>query len=274
MSRRGFTLIELLVATVVMGILGVALARILISDSRFVSRQDAMLGARYTGRAALNLLDRELRMVEHVVAATPDSIVVLSPYAFGVTCRTSGVAVVVSLMPADSMWYANAVASGLSGFAWSRDTTTYHASGITVAASSDVARCSADGTQVLPRGRLVQVSGFIAAVPDSTRVGYLYQIMAYTFGPSADLPGRRALWRGVLGGSSEELAAPFDTSASFRCLSGATLAVQTCPPPGGLPAIRGIEIRLTGASEATPPGRDSPETFSLVTRIPFLNQPN
>lgn len=43
MTRRGFTLIELLVSIVVAGILGVALTRLLVNDSRFVERQDAML---------------------------------------------------------------------------------------------------------------------------------------------------------------------------------------------------------------------------------------
>ena len=43
MNRRGFTLTELLIATVVMGILGFILARMLVQDSRWVARLEAIL---------------------------------------------------------------------------------------------------------------------------------------------------------------------------------------------------------------------------------------
>src|SRR5207253_1750967 len=67
MNRRGFTLTELLMAMAVMAILGVALTRILVNDSRFVSRQDAMLSARQGARAALNSVLSELSMVADTV---------------------------------------------------------------------------------------------------------------------------------------------------------------------------------------------------------------
>src|SRR5579872_5541358 len=51
---RGFTLVELMLAMVVMALLGIGLTRILINDSRVVSRQDAMMSARQGARAAMN----------------------------------------------------------------------------------------------------------------------------------------------------------------------------------------------------------------------------
>jgi prepilin-type N-terminal cleavage/methylation domain-containing protein len=63
MRSRGFTLVEVLIAIAVMSVLATALTRILLSDSRFVSRQEALLTARQTARAAMNVMSVELRMV-------------------------------------------------------------------------------------------------------------------------------------------------------------------------------------------------------------------
>ncbi|NIR40676.1 MAG: hypothetical protein GWN73_05730, partial [Actinobacteria bacterium] len=78
------------------------------------------------------------------------------------------------------------------------------------------------------------------------------------------------------GGYPEELVAPFDTSAGLACLVGPNLTVEDCPPPPpeGLDAIRGVELRLVGASEYPPQGSDEPQTFELVTRVAFLNKVN
>ena len=63
MSRRGFTLAELLVAMVVMSVLGLALVQVLIGNAHFVSRQDAMMDARLTARAAMYSMIGELQDV-------------------------------------------------------------------------------------------------------------------------------------------------------------------------------------------------------------------
>src|SRR5207237_5662322 len=62
-SRRGFTLAEVLVGMAVMALLGMTLTRILINDSRFVSRQDALMSARQGARAAMNTVVQELQMI-------------------------------------------------------------------------------------------------------------------------------------------------------------------------------------------------------------------
>ncbi len=73
MTRRGFTLVELLIAMVVTALLGVALTTLLISDSRFVSRQQAMLQARMAARASMNVMTVELQLVSDsgLIAAAP-----------------------------------------------------------------------------------------------------------------------------------------------------------------------------------------------------------
>lgn len=274
MSRRGFTLIELLVGMAVTVILGVALARMLISDSRFVGRQEAMIDARHASRAAMNLMTVELRMVGDggLLAATPDSVTVEVPYAFGVTCDTAGGDLIVSLMPRDSLMYATAV---LAGMAWRNVSGVFNRiTGITTSTTSNDAPCLADSIRVVPGGELLEIGGVPGPPPSPGRIMYLYQTLTYRFAASADIPGRVGLWRRVGALAAEELVAPFDTTAGFGCLVGPNLQVQTCPPGGGLATVRGLELRLIGESEFDSPGTGAPAAFELITQVPFFNAIN
>ena len=275
MNRRGFTLVELLVGTLVMAILGVALVRLMLSDSRFVSRQESMVSTRQTARGALNLMDVELRMITDggLYTARPDSVRARIPYAFGVSCGQTGAGQIVSaLVPPDSLLYATAVVGGM---AHQRDDGTYRAvSGVSVASSTNLSACSADSIFVVPGGRLVQISGISDSLPDAGRILYLYQDVTYRFAGSSEIPGRLALWRKSGSAAYEELVAPFDTSSGFRCLVGMGLQPTACPPAGGVDSIRGLELRLVAASEYPPLGSDKPTTFELIARVPFLNKVN
>ena len=272
MNARGFTMVELLVGTMIMAVLGLALVRLLISDSRFVSRQDAMVSARQTARGAINTMVVELRMTGGggLLAAAPDSVRVRTPYAFGISCGSSGSTTIGALIPPDSLAYATAVAEGV---AWRQYTGGYLAvNGISVTASSDTASCTADSVRVLPGGMLVRMTGFSGAdQPPPGRIFALYHTLTYRFAPSTELPGRIALWRQAGSAASEELAAPFDTTAGFAFLVDTSFTLQT-NPPADLDEVRGLELRLIGASELAPQGRTEPETFELVTRVPFLNK--
>jgi prepilin-type N-terminal cleavage/methylation domain-containing protein len=271
--RDGFTLIELIVAVVVAGILGTALTRLLVSDSRFVARQEAMLGARRSARTAQNWTATELRMVGRngVEAAARESVTVRIPYAFGIVCgRVSGNEV-LSLMPSDSLSTATAVADG---FAWRRSDGTYQFdTSIGVVASVDSTTCLADSIRTVPDGRMAEVTGIAAGVPYEPPPGslaYLYQRVTYKFAPSADIPGRVGFWRKAGSQAYEELAAPFDTSAGFGFLIDATPNAQDSPP-GNLNDIQGLELRLVGESEDTPRQATEPAEFALVSQIRFVN---
>lgn len=274
MSRRGFTLAELLIATIVLAILGTVLTRLLIDDSRFVSRQDAMMSARQAARAALNTMVDELRMVSDggLIAASTESVRVRMPYVFGMACNTVSGNLIASMTPPDSLMYANTSSDGLAR----RTGTSYvFVSGISVSPSTDMAACSSDSIRVVPGGRLVEISGITPPqMPTPGTLIYLYQDVTYRFDTSSDLPGRIGLWRRAGSGPAEELVAPFDTLAGFHCLVGPGLQGMNCPPPGGLPAVRGLELRLVGASEHTPRGDASPQTFAVATRVTFLNRVN
>jgi prepilin-type N-terminal cleavage/methylation domain-containing protein len=278
MTRHGFTLTELIIGIVVMAIVGVGLTRILISNSRFVSRQDAMMEARGTSRAALQAMVTELHMVADsgLQAATRDSVTVRVPYTFGTACRTSGGTTVASMMPTDSLMNASAVVGGM---AW-RDvlTGTYRSAitGIAVAPSANTAACTADSIRVIPGGRLIGISGIPGPnTPPSGSLFYLYQTVTYKFATSVDVPARRGLWRQAGAAAYEELAAPFDTSARFSFLLGPFMRLDTRTSVGSQVArdsVRGLQLRLTGQSINPPQGDPRPYTFDLRTSVAFMNK--
>ncbi|HET7038596.1 MAG TPA: prepilin-type N-terminal cleavage/methylation domain-containing protein [Gemmatimonadales bacterium] len=266
MTRRGLTLVELMIALVVFGILGTALMRLMISNSRFVSRQEALLEARQNARAAMHLLSTELRMVTDgnaLRAAAPDSVTVRIPYVFGVICELN----TAVIMPADSVISASAIQGGIAyrsaagGYVF--DST------VTMTMGGLAGHCTYDSIRVVPGGAYVTLSHFYLA-PVGT-VFYMFQRVTYKFAPSALLPGRRALWRRVGAAPPEELLAPFADSARFAFLTGTRLTVQASPPP--LSLIQGLELRLIAESERPPTGQPAPTQYALMPRIKFVNRP-
>src|SRR6266487_615386 len=116
-TRRGFTLIELLVTILVIGIVGGAITRLLLSQTRFYDQETQLRRARFVSRTAINAALSDLRMVEATggaVSATATRITVRAPYAIGVACASSGTETTLSLWPVDSTMYATA---GFSGYA-------------------------------------------------------------------------------------------------------------------------------------------------------------
>ena len=270
LKTRGFTLVELLISMVVLSILGVALTRILINDSRFVSQQDAMLDARQVARAAMNVTLSELRGVgdSGLLAATPDSVSIRLPYAFGVTCRTTGSRTYASIMPPDSLMLATAQ---LAGLAWLDSSGVYqYLTGVTVVDTSpSLSQCTNADVKVPPGGFAVRIQP-PTSIPEG-HIFYLYQSISYWFGTSTELPGRVALWRRVGTSTAEELVAPFDSTAGFGFLLGPDLTVSDTVP-ANLETVRGLELRFIGTSEHAPQGQSDPKVFQLITRIPFTNK--
>jgi prepilin-type N-terminal cleavage/methylation domain-containing protein len=263
MNRRGLTIVELLITLVVFGILGTALTRLMIANSRFVGRQEALLEARQTARAAMHLMSTELRMVSDggLQAASAESVTAYVPYVFGALCRNE----VAALMPTDSVIASSAVPAGIAGIliggTYGFDTT------IVITPGGAVANCTQDSIRVLPGGQMVSLS-YTVGVPGT--VFYLFQIVTYKFAPSAQLPGRVGLWRRVGYGAYEEILAPFATTARFAFLMGTRLTVMTNnPAPGN---VQGLELRLVAESLSPPQGQATPTQYTLMPRIKFVNR--
>ena len=115
-ASAGFVLAELLVALMIAAIIGVSLTQLVVSQSRFVALQGALMQARSGARAALNVMATDFRMVSDsgLIQAHPDSVTVRVPYAFGVSCNQFRGRLVVGLLPADSAAYASATPSRAS----------------------------------------------------------------------------------------------------------------------------------------------------------------
>jgi hypothetical protein len=262
-----------MVALVIAGIIGIALTRLLINQSRFVAAQDGYMRARAGARAGLNVMLAELRGVTWggLSSATADSITVLVPFASGVTCtQPSGGYQAIALFPYDSAAYA---AAAMAGWAWRDDTGAWqYETGGTITAGT-AADCSGatPPIAVLPNGTIVRVTPNDASTA-AGRSAYLYQTIRYAFAPSVEIAGRQALWRQVLPtGEREELVAPFDTSSGFGFLVGERLSYQAAVP-SPLDSARGLRVRLVGQSEETPEGRSSVTSFDLNTNIVFVNR--
>lgn len=272
MTRRGFTLVELMVGLVFAGIVALALTKFMLSQVRFFGHHDALREARSTTRSALNVLMSELRMVEAeggVVAAAPQVVTVRVPYAFGIVCNSSPGLTAVSLLPSDSAMTAGAA---FSGYAWrDADTGVYtYVQGSVRLSAGTASVCTAQGITTLPRGSVIQLVPGAAGAAIGSPI-FLYQTVQYRFAQSSTVPGELGLWRTAqASGITEELVAPFRSSAGFRFyVAGSDTAQAAVPNP--LSRIRGFEIVLSGASAAAAPGRSAPEAFDLTSSIFFHN---
>jgi type II secretory pathway pseudopilin PulG len=275
----GFVLAELLVAMVVAAIIGVALTQLIISQSRFVALQSGVMQARGGARAALNVMATDFRMVTDsgLVAASPDSVTVRVAYAFGVACGQSGGTTIVSLLPADSASYFSAA---MTGYAW-RDTAgafVYIEPATVASASAPLSSCTGATPPITTLATSAWPARAVGLQPNDVRtppgtVVYLYQLVRYAFAPSGELPGKIGLWRRVLStGASDELVAPFDTSAGFQFLVGSALT-PLAAPPADLTTVRGLRLLLVAMSEQPPEGRALPVKFNLTTNVIFRNHP-
>jgi prepilin-type N-terminal cleavage/methylation domain-containing protein len=125
--RRGFTLVEVIVVVVILGILGGALTKLMLAQSRLYELQRGRRDARAAGRASMNLLFSDLRMVHDgadapgsVLLASPESLSLRVPYATGLVCGNSSGATTVSMFPTDSAVRAMAK---YAGYAWRNHVT-------------------------------------------------------------------------------------------------------------------------------------------------------
>ena len=273
-TRRGVTLVELLVSLVIMAIIGTALTRLTMSQARFFSQFAAKRGARSATRGAMGMMLADLRMVDPtsgIESASSTAIQVKAPYAFGIACHTAGTTTYISLFPTDSAMYAGAT---FSGYAW-RDSTSgnYVYDTVATVAASTTSKCAVDSVAVLSgRGQVVAVTSSAAAPPVGTPV-FLYQILRYSIGNSAAVPGSLGIWRTVVAtNATEEVVAPFKNPSSFRFYVLNRDTAQTPVPT--LNQIRGFEISLTGASQNTIEGRASSDSEQVTTAVFLKNRPD
>jgi len=291
-ARAGTTLVELMIGLVVIAIVATGLLRLLTAQNRFADSQDAMRSSRSVSRDAFNIMMTDLRMVQDTLAiqkATPDTITVRVPYAYGIVCGTTLGVTTVSLVPGDSAQRALATYGGVAY----RDSATgifqFSPKGLTgtlnYGTSSQRQACadSVSGpgiTQVTYRGRTDSVMAITQPLSTLTPISaalpgnpmFLWQEITYAFGPSTAYgPSKRGLYRIVTNGPTDEIIAPFDTSAHFRFYVLNQDASQI-NPPSNLNTIRGLDLRLNALSPTTPTGTKAPKISKVMTAVYFKNR--
>jgi len=288
-SRRGFTLAEVFICLVLLGALGTALTRLMLAQSRLYALQRAKRDARAVGRASMNLLFSDLRMVHDgadapggVMLASPNSLSVKVPYAVGLVCGSATPNTVVSMFPVDSA--AKAMAK-YAGYAWRNRLTKQYTyvpvadtvgnAPITPSGSISVCTSTAKIKSDTVNGRAWGPTDVKPqSVPAGTQPGapvFFYQNILYFFGNSTSFPGKVALFRRIEGRTAEELVAPFDAGARFKFFVR-NMDTSTVTPPAVLDSLVGVSLVLTGSSSATMAGRVA-EKSKMETAVLFRNHP-
>ncbi|HEY7195029.1 MAG TPA: hypothetical protein VH439_14900 [Gemmatimonadales bacterium] len=283
-SERGIGLPEVMIGILIMAIIGAALTRLLIVQSRFFDHQMSLRSARMVSRGALNVMLSDLRLVDAsgapgdtlgLVAAAPTSLTLRVPYGMGIVCNV-GANVTVSLVPLDTLMLTTAA---FSGYAW-RDTLGgryhYQEAGAGIA-NSTPGSCAA-GFTAIPGGRVVALTpvpaaGLVGTVSPGVPV-LIYQRIRYDLMNSTSYPGKIGLWRTLLtSGLTEEIAAPFDTSAVFKFFV-LNRDTSQAAVPAQLGDVRGIDIFFNAVSERTAEGRSVPQQARATTAVFFQNRLN
>jgi prepilin-type N-terminal cleavage/methylation domain-containing protein len=274
-ARAGFSLIELLVSLTLTAVIGVAMTGLFVTQSRFLDQQQKAEYARNVTRSATNIMMSELRMLERdsgVVAASDSSITVRVPYAMGIVCATTSSLLTLSMLPVDSVMFADA---RIAGFAYRKADGSYNyvATTTTPALAGSSTACSSAGiTDLTSQGgakRTIATGGTTHPAPIGSPV-LLYQVIRYHFGNSATVSGRKGLYRAVPAASiDEEIVAPFDTSARFRFYVNDAKTSQTAVPTN-LKTLTGIDLILNSIEER--PTNGVYKTIPARTAVFFKNR--
>lgn len=279
--RRGFTIVELLVGMVIFAIVGTLFTKLLSVQGRFYDKQGMANASRNVSRAALNRVISDFRMIEAtggVVAASSQSLTIRIPFAIGVVCGNDGALnTVVSLLPVDSTTYANA---GYYGYAWRNfQTGAYsYVENPSSEVAGNAAICTAKNLTTVPPGKLVGLSPILPVGAGLGAPVFLYAKVRYEFKASGAVPGKLGLYRTQIapggGETSEELVAPFASTAKWRFFVVSNSNVAQDNPPAQLSNLRGLELHLDGTSEYITAGLASYESAPFTTAVFFKNRTN
>ena len=286
-ARAGFSLAELLVATVLLGIVGGALTRLVVDQMRFFDGVQVARGARSAARGSMNVMLSELRMVQDsggvtAIAGNNKSITVRVPYRFGMFCATTGGVSTVSMLPADSATLALSTFKGYGYRArpWGTNVGGRYIlqEGGTATVSGSASRCTGTAAgeagiaTMTVNGRSGQIMDVTPAMPAGIGPGIpimFYQNVTYSFASSSLYPGKIGLFRTVNDGTPEELMAPFATDARFRYFQAGDDTSRTTAP--ALSDIRGVAVMLTAEGSRKPAGKTTYAQSKVATAIFFKN---
>ena len=293
-SRRGFTIVEVITALTIIAIIGLAMTKLILGQTRSFQYDNGARRARAAARSAMNILITDLRMVQDTTggvtaldAINNRRIDVRVPVVFGFVCALTGTGIVASLVPTDSFQTAS---SKYGGYAVRNDTNgtyTY----VTATASDSIrstgqglcrggANIYADTTTIVGRtGGVFLMSPAPPGIPAIGSPMFRWQAVTYEFKASGIYPGRLGLFRTTRGLSNtdtttDELVAPFKSTARFNYYLKspyATRDIPTASTPGTTNNLRGFQIFLPAESSDTMPTRNTPQSATTTTAVFFKN---
>ena len=295
MGRRAFTIVEIITALTIIAIIGLAMTKLILGQTRSFQYDNGARRARAAARSAMNILITDLRMVQDstggVIAVDGTNnrfVTVRVPTVFGFVCAIDAGDVVVSLVATDSFQLAS---SKYGGYAI-RDSLTGEYRYVAASSADSMratgnGRCRAGGVGITADAAVVAgntggVYVLSPGPPALTGVGsvvFTWQQVKYEFKTSVIYPGRLGLFRTIsgLGGTdvtTDELIAPFSPTARFSYYTKfpyTTNDVPTTTAPALLGNIRGFQIYLPAESSDTMPTRNTPQSANATTAVFFKN---
>ena len=280
----GFTLIELLVGVVLFGIIGAALTKLLTTQGRFYDKFGSAHAARNVSRSSLNRVVSDFRMIEAtggVVAASATSLTIRIPFAIGVVCAANGGFTHLSMLPVDSVMYNS---PGFYGYAWRNPNTgAYSYTEPATSAAGTLTVCTGVSITTIPpagaaTGLVVKVTPVLPAGATLGTPVFFYRKVRYEFKASTAVPGKLGLYRTVIlqsgAENTEEIVAPFASTASYKFFIVGNSTSAQAAPPAVLSDLRGIELHLDGMSETKVAGAASAEAAPFTTAVFFKNRIN
>ena len=286
-SRRGFSLVEIITALTILAVIGGAMTKMLLSQTRGYQYDNGGRRSRTVARSAMNIMITDLRMtqdnggVSYLDATNHRRVDVRVPVAFGVVCEVTGSGVVMAITPVDSFQLATIK---FGGFAV-RDATTGIYSYVSGGTLSNTSPGTCHGgpsifaDTVTMGGRSGAVVAATGAPPAGTVVGsmaMLWQTVRYSFDSSRVYPNRAGLYRIVSNAASadtNELIAPFSWTARFSYFTNPAQSKDTATTtaPADLNTVRGLKILLAAEAADTVPGYTGPKKSPLTTAVFFKN---
>jgi prepilin-type N-terminal cleavage/methylation domain-containing protein len=289
-SRRGFSLVEIITALTILAIIGSAMTKMILSQTRGYQYESGGRRSRSTARAAMNIMITDLRMTQdngglsYVDATNHRRVDVKVPVGIGIVCTVSGSSLIMALTPVDSFQLASI---NFGGYAVRNSTTGIYAyvSGGAMT-SADVNQCHGNGVyaDTVPingrTGAVVQVTGTPPVGSALGSMAMVWQTVRYSFDSSKAFPGRAGLYRIVTGSTTadtNELVAPFSWNARFKyytTMSRSGGVVDDSPKtssPADLNTVRGLQIYLAAEASDTVPGYSGPKKSPLTTAVFFKN---
>ena len=111
-TRRGFSLVEIITALTILAVIGAAMTKMMLSQTRNFQYDSGGRRSRTAARSAMNIMITDLRMtqdnggVSYLDATNHRRVDVRVPVAFGVVCEVTASTVAMAITPVDSFQLA------------------------------------------------------------------------------------------------------------------------------------------------------------------------